>query len=87
MSKQNYTYIKELLSTIHTMVADGMSQREIAEHFGFKDKKIVREVFMRERGNKQQMPKHRGRKPAKSLQEYKCENERLKMESSFSRAI
>ena len=35
MSKRNYTHIKELLPTIKAMAAEGMSQREIAEHFGF----------------------------------------------------
>ena len=38
MSKRNYTHIKGLLPTTQTMVAEGMTQREIAEHFGFKDK-------------------------------------------------
>ena len=37
MSKRKYTHIQELLPTIHAMIAEGMSQREIAEHFGFKD--------------------------------------------------
>ena len=42
MSKRNYTHIKELLPTIEAMVAEGMTQREIAEHFGFKDKFVVK---------------------------------------------
>ncbi len=37
MSKRNYAHIKVLLPTIEAMVAEGMTQREIAEHFGFKD--------------------------------------------------
>lgn len=41
MSKRNYTHIKELLPTIQTMVAEGMTQRETAEHFGFQDKYLL----------------------------------------------
>ena len=85
MSKRNYTHIKELLPTIQAMVADGMSQREIAEHFGFKDKEVVREALKRERRKKRQIPKFRGRKPAKTLQDYKYENKRLKLENELLR--
>jgi transposase len=85
MSKRNYTHIKELLPAIHAMVTDGMSQREIAEHFGFKDKEVVREALKRERRKVRQVPKVRGRKPAKTLQEYKYENKRLKMENELLR--
>ena len=85
MSKRNYTHIKELLPAIHAMVADGMSKREIVEHFGFKEKEVVREALKRERRMKRQTPKFRGRKPAKTLQEYKYENKRLKMENALLR--
>ena len=47
MSKRNYMHIKDLLPTIQAMVAEGMSQREIAEHFGFKDKFVVKEALKR----------------------------------------
>ena len=85
MSKRNYTHIKELLPEIQAMIATGMTQREIAEHFGFKDKEVVREALKRERRKKRQIPKSRGRKPAKTLQEYKYENNRLKMENELLR--
>ena len=85
MSKRNYTHIKELLPTIETMVAEGMTQREIAEHFGFKSKKVVHEALTRSRRKANAMPKTRGRKPAKTLQEYKYENKRLKMENELLR--
>ena len=49
MSKRNYTHIQELLPTIQAMVAEGMTQREIAEHFGFKDKSVVKFALMRAR--------------------------------------
>ena len=76
MSKRNYTHIKQWLPTIQAMVAEGMSQREIAEHFDFKDKEVVREALKRERRKMRQVPKARARKPAKTLQEYKYENKR-----------
>ena len=85
MSKRNYTHIKELLPAIQTMVAEGKTQREIAEYFGFKDKEVVREALKRERRKKRQIPKTRGRKPAKTLQEYKYENKRLKIENELLR--
>ena len=85
MSKRNYTHIKELLPTIQAMVAEGMSQREISEHFGFKDKFVVKEALKRARRNAITIPKARGRKPAKTLQEYKYENKRLKMENELLR--
>ena len=85
MSKRNYTHIKELVPTIQAMVAEGMTQREIAEHFGFKSKKVVHEALTRARRIEKQVPKTRGRKPAKTLQEYKYENKRLKMENELLR--
>ena len=85
MSKRNYTHIKELLPTIQVMVAEGMSQREIAEHFGFKDKFVVKRALTRSRRKAITIPKARGRKPAKTLQEYKYENKRLKMENELLR--
>ena len=85
MSKRNYTHIKALLPTIQAMVVEGMSQREIAEHFGFKDKFVVKEALKRARRKEVTIPKTRGRKPAKTLQEYKYENKRLKMENELLR--
>ena len=41
MSKRNYTHVQALLPAIEKMVEDGMTQREIAEHYGFKDKEVV----------------------------------------------
>ena len=85
MSKRNYTHIKELLPAIQTMVAEGMTQREIADHFGFKDKFVVKQALKRARKKAITIPKARGRKPAKTLQEYQYENKRLKMENELLR--
>ena len=85
MSKRNYTHVKELLPAILEMVEQGMTQREIAEHYGFKDKLVVKKLLERSRKNQTIIPKARGRKPAKTLQEYKYENKRLKMEVELLR--
>ena len=62
-----------------------MTQREIAEHYGFKDKLVVKKLLECSRKNQTTIPKIRGRKPAKALQEYKYENKRLKMEVELLR--
>ena len=62
------------------------TQREIAEYYGFKDKYVVKGLLRRERRrNAEGIPKQRGRKPAKTLAEYKYENKRLKMENELLR--
>ena len=85
MSKRNYTHVKDLLPAILVMVEQGMTQREIAEYYGFKDKLVVKKLLERSRKNQTSIPKARGRKPAKTLQEYKYENKRLKMEVELLR--
>ena len=83
MSKRNYTRIKELVPAIQAMVVEGMTQREVVEHFEFKDKSVVKFALLRARKNETAISKFRGRKPAKTLQEYKYENKRLKMENEL----
>ncbi len=85
MSKQEYGYVKKLLPVIKEMITEGKTQREIAETFGFKDKTVVKELLKRERRKERRLPRSRGRKPAKTLQEYKYENKRLKMEVELLR--
>ena len=85
MSKRSYTHVKELLPAIQEMVEQGKTQREIAEHYGLKDKMVVKRLLERERRKERNQRKSRGRKPAKTLQEYKYENERLKMEVELLR--
>ena len=86
MSKRNYTHVQQLLPAIQEMVEAGKTQREIAEHYGLKDKEVVRELLKRERRKQRcATPKQRGRKPARTLAEYKYENKRLKMENELLR--
>ena len=85
MAKRNYTQVKELLPGILKMVEQGKTQREIAEHYGLKDKMVVKRLLERERRKERNQRTSRGRKPAKTLQEYKYENKRLKMEVELLR--
>ena len=63
------------------MIEAGMSHREIETELGLEGDRPVHNLLKRQR-RKAAMgaPKFRGRKPAKTLQEYKYENKRLKME-------
>ena len=86
MSKRKYTHVQRLLPEIKAMVEAGKTQREIAEHYGFSDKSVVKRLLERERRKELQgIPTQRGRKPAKTLAEYKYENKRLKMENELLR--
>ena len=86
MGKRNYTHVQGLLPEIQKMVESGQTQREIAEHYGFKSKEVVKELLKRERRKQiTGIPKQRSRKPAKTLAEYKYENKRLQMENALLR--
>ena len=70
-----------LLPAIEGMLAAGMSHREIENELGLEGDRPVHNLLKRQRRKAVKgMPKFRGRKPAKTLQEYKYENKRLKME-------
>ena len=70
-----------LLPVIESMLEAGMSHREIEEELGLEGERPVHNLLKRQRRKAAKgMPKYRGRKPAKTLQEYKYENKRLKME-------
>ena len=63
-----------------------MTQREIEAILGLTGDRPVHNLLKRERKKELQgIPKQRGRKPAKTLQEYKYENKRLKMENELLR--
>ncbi|RPF47481.1 hypothetical protein EDD70_0267 [Hydrogenoanaerobacterium saccharovorans] len=95
MSKRKYTHIQELLPEIKEMIATGKTQREIAEHSGFKDKYVVKGLLKRERRKEAKIaagivPRPKG-KPRKDvslrdvLAEQAYEIERLKMENRLLR--
>ena len=63
-----------------------MTQEEVAKELGLTGKKAIKNLLNRERKKELAgIPKVRGRKPARTLQEYKYENKRLKMENELLR--
>lgn len=83
---RRYQKTQALLPQIQQMLKDGMTQREVAEALGLEGDRPVHALLKRERKKTVQgVPKPRGRKPAKTLQEYKYENKRLKMENELLR--
>jgi len=95
MEKRNYTHIQALLPEINAMRAEGKTQREIAEHFGFRDKQVVKELLKRERRKERKLeagilprPKGRPRKdtfPRDIVAEQAYEIQRLRMENKLLR--
>ena len=48
MRKGNYTQVQALLPEIRVMLSEGKTQREVAEHFGFQDKYVVKRLLLRD---------------------------------------
>ena len=83
---RKYEKVRELLPIIKDMMEKGKSQEHIAKELGLANKQVIWNLLYRERQKEiQGVPKFRGRKPAKTLQEYKYENKRLKMENELLR--
>ena len=93
MSKRGYTHIKELVPEIKVMVAEGKTQHEIAEYYGFKDSEVVREALKRDRRKEKKnaagthaKPKGRPRKDGQPpKQDIQKELEQLRMENKLLR--
>ena len=67
MKKRNYTHVQVLLPEIKAMLAEGKTQREIAEYYGFRDKQVVKSVLRRERRKERRLkagmlPRPKGRR-------------------------
>ena len=83
---RKYQHTMELLPRNKQMLSEGMTPKEVENALGLTGYRPVHELLKRERKKEQQgVPKQRGRKPAKTLQEYKYENKRLKMEVELLR--
>ena len=83
---RKYQHVQELLPQIKEMLASGMTQSEVEKALGLTGDRPVHDLLKRERKKELRgVPKSRGRKPAKTLQEYKYENKRLKMEVELLR--
>lgn len=95
MNKRNYTHIQELLPQIKAMLAEGKTQREVAEYYGFKDKYVVKQLLTRERRKERKLeagiiPRSKGRPrknavPRDIIAEQAYEIQRLKMENELLR--
>ena len=72
-------YPVELRAEVITRFHAGESQRSLSREYGISRRAI--QDWLKDRP----VPKQRGRKPAKTLQEYKYENKRLKMENELLR--
>lgn len=95
MEKRNYTHVQKLLPEIEAMIAEGKTQREVAEYFGFKDKYVVKRLLNRQREKRRKLeagivprPKGRPRKdaaPRDVATEQAYEIARLRMENKLLR--
>ena len=95
MKKRNYTHVQAPLPEIKTMLAEGKTQREVAEYYGFQDKQVVKRLLERERRKERKLeagiiprPKGRPRKdavPRDIVAEQAYEIERLRMENQLLR--
>ena len=95
MEKRNYTHIQALLPEIKAMLAEGKTQLEVAEHYGFRDKQVVKRLLERERRKERNLeagilprPKGRPRKdaaPRNIVAEQAYEIHRLQMENKLLR--
>ena len=45
MGKRNYTHVQALLPEIKAMLAEGKTQREVAEYFRLADKYVVKQLL------------------------------------------
>ena len=95
MRKRNYTQVQGLLPEIKVMLSEGKTQREVAEHYGFKNKQVVKKLLERERRKERKLaagilprPKGRPRKdaaPRNIVVEQAYEIRRLQMENKLLR--
>ena len=95
MEKGNYTHVQALLPEIKTRLAEGKTQREVAEYYGFQDKQVVKRLLERERRKERKLeagiiprPKGRPRKdavPRDIVAEQAYELQRLRMENQLLR--
>lgn len=95
MKKRNYTHVQALLPEIRAMLAEGRTQREVAEYYGFQDKQVMKELLKRERRKERKLeagilpwPKGRPRKntsPRDIVTEQAYEIRRLRMENELLR--
>ena len=83
---RKYEKVKDLIPTAISMIEEGKTRQEVANELGVDNVKVLDNLLYRARHPKTPAPpKSRRRKPVKTLQEYKYENKRLKMENELLR--
>ena len=84
---RKYQHTQELLPQIKKMLEQGLTQKQIEDKLELTGDRPIHNLLKRERKKEISscIPKQRGRKPAKTLQEYKYENKRLKTENELLR--
>jgi len=83
---RKHQHTMELLPQIEEMLNSGMTQKEAENVLGLTGVRPIHHLLIRERRKQVQgVPKPRGRKLTKTLQEYKYENKRLRMENELLR--
>lgn len=83
---RKYEHVLELLPIVKELRKKGKTYNEIAQVLGMANGEVARELLRRDKRKQEKgVPVYRGRKPAKTLQEYKYENKRLKMEVELLR--
>lgn len=94
--KKGMTHFGEtIIKEVNEMVLEGRSKREIAEHFGFKDKYVIKNLLNRKRRKGLLLaagilPRRKGRPPkgySPSNDEKDNEIRRLKMENELLRSF
>lgn len=75
-------YPAEIRETVVALIHEGETQRALSKEYGISRYAI--QSWLKE-PTMPTIPKQRGRKPAKTLAEYKYENKRLKMENELLR--
>ena len=95
MKKRKYTHVQALLPEIKAMLAEGKTQREVAEYYGFQNKQVVKKLLERERRKERKLEagiltrsKGRPRKdasPRDIVAEQAYEIQRLRMENKLLR--
>ncbi|PWM48683.1 MAG: imidazolonepropionase [Clostridia bacterium] len=83
---RKYEKVQEMLPVVRQLAEAGDTQQQIADKLGLNNVKVVRNLLWKEKKKDVQgVPRQRSRKTAKTLQEYKYENKRLKMEVELLR--
>lgn len=95
MEKRNYAHVQALLPEIKLMLAEGKSQREVAEYDSFRDKQVVKRPLEREWRKERKLeagslprPKGRPRKdaaPRAIVAEQAYKIQRLRLEDNLLR--